>query len=67
MWMDDIRMNLREVGLRDMGLIDVVQEGDLREGSCEHGNEPSGSMNCWEVLEWLHKWQPLKKGSVPWI
>jgi hypothetical protein len=20
-------------------------------GSCEHGNEPSGSMNCWEVLE----------------
>jgi hypothetical protein len=21
------------------------------EGSCEHGNEPSGSINCWEVLE----------------
>jgi hypothetical protein len=20
-------------------------------GSCEHGNEPSGSINCWEVLE----------------
>jgi hypothetical protein len=24
------------------------------EGSCEHGNEPSGSVKCWEFLEWLH-------------
>jgi hypothetical protein len=24
------------------------------EGSCEHGNEPSGSIKCWEVLEYLH-------------
>jgi hypothetical protein len=23
------------------------------EGSCERGNEPSGSINCWEVLEVL--------------
>jgi hypothetical protein len=23
----------------------------LRIGSCEHGNEPSGSIKCWEVLE----------------
>jgi hypothetical protein len=21
------------------------------EGSCEHGNETSGSIKCWEVLE----------------
>jgi hypothetical protein len=21
------------------------------EGSCEHGNEPLGSIQCWEVLE----------------
>jgi hypothetical protein len=35
------------------------------EGSCEHGNEPSGSIKCWEVLEWLHNWQLLKKGSAP--
>jgi hypothetical protein len=25
------------------------------EGSCEHGNEPSGSIRCWEALEWLRK------------
>jgi hypothetical protein len=35
------------------------------EGSCEHGNEPSGSIKCWEVLEWLHSWQLLEKDPVP--
>jgi hypothetical protein len=23
-----------------------------RESSCEFGIEPSGSMNCWETIEW---------------
>jgi hypothetical protein len=36
------------------------------EGSYEHGNEPPGSIKCWEVLEWLHNWQLFKKGSAPW-
>jgi hypothetical protein len=35
------------------------------EGSCEGGNEPSGSIKRWEVLEWLHNRQLLKKGSAP--
>jgi hypothetical protein len=35
------------------------------EGSCADGNEPSGSLKCCEVLEWLHNWQLLKKGSGP--
>jgi hypothetical protein len=35
------------------------------EGAYEHGNEPSGSIKRWEVLEWLHNWQLLKKGSAP--
>jgi hypothetical protein len=34
-------------------------------GFCEHGNEPSGSVNCWEVLEELHYWRFLMKGSDP--
>jgi hypothetical protein len=21
------------------------------EGSCEHGNEPSGSIKCWEIFQ----------------
>jgi hypothetical protein len=23
------------------------------DGPCEHSNEPSGSIKCWEILEWL--------------
>jgi hypothetical protein len=34
------------------------------EGSCEHGNEPSVSIEYWEILEWLHNWRLLKKGSA---
>jgi hypothetical protein len=36
------------------------------EGSFEHDNEPSGSINCWETLEWLSDWRILKKDSGPW-
>jgi hypothetical protein len=32
------------------------------EGSCEHGNGPSGFIKCWEVLEYLHDWWLLKEG-----
>jgi hypothetical protein len=35
------------------------------EGSREHGNEPSGFIKCWEVLERLHNWWLLKKDSAP--
>jgi hypothetical protein len=35
------------------------------EGSCEHGDEPSGAIKCSEVLELLHNWRLLKKGSAP--
>jgi hypothetical protein len=35
------------------------------EGTCEHGNEPTGSIKFWEVLESLHNWQLLKEGSAP--
>jgi hypothetical protein len=35
------------------------------EGSCEHGDELSGSIKGWKVLEWLHNWRLLKKGLGP--
>jgi hypothetical protein len=37
------------------------------EESFEHGNEPSGSIKFWEVLEYLHNWRLLKKGSAPCV
>jgi hypothetical protein len=35
-------------------------------GSCKHGNEPFGSINDWEFLDWLSDYQLLKKDSAPW-
>jgi hypothetical protein len=61
---DNIKVDLGEIGWGDMYWIYLVQNGPL-EGSCEHGDEPSGSIKCWEVLEWLHNWWLLKKGSAP--
>jgi hypothetical protein len=55
-------VDLREIGWGGMDWIDLAQDRDQWEGSCEQGNEPSGSIKCWEVLEWLHNWQLLRKG-----
>jgi hypothetical protein len=46
-WEDNIRMDLRELGWGGMDWIDL---GPV-EGPCEYGNEPSGSIKCWEILE----------------
>jgi hypothetical protein len=46
MWEDNIRMDLREIGWN-------VWTGFIwfRVGSCEHGNEPSGSIKGGEFVE----------------
>jgi hypothetical protein len=48
-----------------MDWIDLAQDKGPVEGSFEHGNETAGSIKCWEVLEYVHNWQLLKKGSLP--
>ena len=35
-------------------------------GTCDFGNEPSGSIKCGEVLDQVKTGQLLKKGSAPW-
>jgi hypothetical protein len=35
------------------------------ENSCKLGNEPSGSIKCWETTEWLHNLWPLEWYSAP--
>jgi hypothetical protein len=45
---------LKSLGIIMHSIVDIVTilvtvEGV--QGSCEHGNEPSGSITCWEVLE----------------
>jgi hypothetical protein len=50
-WVDNIKLDLREIGWGGMGWIDLAQDRDQWRACCEHGNEPSGSIKFWEVLE----------------
>jgi hypothetical protein len=45
-WEDNIKVDLREIGWDTSG----SRQGPA-EGSCDHGNEPSGSITCLEILE----------------
>jgi hypothetical protein len=42
-WVDNIKMDLREIGWYGVDWIDVVPDRDEWRGSCDSGNEPSGS------------------------
>jgi hypothetical protein len=61
-WVENIKMDFREVELDGMDWIDLAQDRDQWIGFCEHGNEPSGSIKCWEILEYLQNLRLLKKG-----
>jgi hypothetical protein len=56
-WVNNIRMDLREIGWDGVDWIDLAQDRD--------GWRALGSIKCSEVLEWLHNWRLLKKGSAP--
>jgi hypothetical protein len=45
-WMDNIKMDLLEIGLNVVDWIGLARD---RYSSCELGNEPSGSIKCWEL------------------
>jgi hypothetical protein len=56
--------DLRELGCEGM----EYPSGSVQEpaaGSCEHGNEPSGSIKDGEVLDWLCDFQLLEKDYAP--
>jgi hypothetical protein len=63
-WVDNFKMDLTEIGSGGMDWIDLAQDRD--QGFCEHDNESSGFIKCWEILEWLRNLRLLKKGSAPW-
>jgi hypothetical protein len=47
---DDIKMNLKRDSMQLYGLDRSGSGQGSVEGSCEHGQEPSGSIKCWEIL-----------------
>jgi hypothetical protein len=42
-WEDNVKMDLREIGFGDVDWIHLDQD---RDSCCEHGDEPSGSINA---------------------
>jgi hypothetical protein len=63
-WMYNIKMDIeREDEVVCTGLIwlGIGTSG----GICEHGNEISCSVKCYVIVEQLHNWRILKKGSSP--
>jgi hypothetical protein len=51
-WVDNIRMDLGEVGWGDVDWIGQAQNRNRWRCSCEFCNEFSGSIKCWETIEW---------------
>jgi len=50
-WVDNIRMDLQEVGCGYMDWIGLAQDREKVADACECGNEPTGSMKCGEFLD----------------
>ena len=50
-WKDNIKMDLHEVGCWGHGLDRSHSGYGQVEGTCECGNEPSGSIKCGEFLD----------------
>jgi hypothetical protein len=44
---NNIKMDIREIGWGGMGWIDLPQDRD----QCEHDNKPSGSIKSCEIFE----------------
>ena len=49
-WVDNIRMDLQEVGCGYMDWIGLARDRQVAD-ACECGNEPSGSVKCGEFLD----------------
>ena len=52
-WGDNIKMDLQEVGGGCEDLMELAQDRDKVAGTCECGNEPSGTIQCGEFLDYL--------------
>jgi hypothetical protein len=61
----NIKTDLREIEWDVMNWIDPAQDSDQWRALVDTVINLSCSIKSWEVLEWLHNWQLLKKDSAP--
>ena len=60
-WQYNVKMDFQEMRREGNECIALVQVA----GTCECGNEPSGSIKCGEFIDQLKTGKLLKKGSAP--
>jgi hypothetical protein len=60
-WVDNIKIDLREIGWDSVGWIDLAQDRD--QWRTLVNTVMNLRVKCWEVLEWLHNWQFLKNSA----
>jgi hypothetical protein len=53
-------MDLGEVGWGDVDWIGLAHERYRWRTLVNGDEEPSGSIKCWETIEWLHNWWSLE-------
>jgi hypothetical protein len=64
-WVDDIKIDLREIGWDGMNWIELAQDRDKWRAPVNMVMNLRVPSSCWEFPEWLHKWQLPKKDSAP--
>jgi hypothetical protein len=63
---DNIKMDLRAIGWDGMDCIGLAEDRDQWRALMNAVmNLRFPYIKRWEVLEWLHNWQLLKKGTAP--
>jgi hypothetical protein len=63
-WVDNIKMNLRDIGWEGMDWNELAQDRDQWKALVNTVMNLRVPQNCWEFPEWLHNWQLLMKSSV---
>jgi hypothetical protein len=51
-WVDNIRIDLGEVGWVDVDWIDLAKDRNRWSALVNSVLNPSGSMKCWETIDW---------------
>jgi hypothetical protein len=62
---DNIKIDLRDIEWDGMDWIELAQDRYQWKALVNTVMNIRVPKKCWGVLEWLHSWQLLKKGSAP--
>jgi hypothetical protein len=66
-WMDNIKMDLTEIGWDGMDWIELAQDRDQCRTLVNTVMNFRGPYYCWESPEWLQNWHILTMGSAPYV